>query len=67
MGSWAMSSDNSYKGPLQLVEEFEVDEDASSTKSDEEEVDPSEVLEYSPRDDSEVVVTSPSSSSMFIH
>lgn len=50
MGSWAMSSDNSYKGPLTLEcedEEHEFDvEDASSTMS-EDDIDPREADESS--------------------
>lgn len=51
MGNWAMSSDNSYKGPLECEEdrEYEVDEDASSTMSDDD-VDPPEILESSRED-----------------
>lgn len=51
MGNWAMSSDNSYKGPLECEEdkENEVDEDASSTMSDDD-VDPLEILESSRED-----------------
>lgn len=51
MGNWAMSSDNSYKGPLECEDdkEYEVDEDASSTMSDDD-VDPPEILESSRED-----------------
>ena len=48
IGSWAMSSDNSYKGPS---EEHEDDEEvASSMKSDEEEDKVLELFESSSKD-----------------
>lgn len=56
MGSCAMSSDNSNKGPLLEFEEAEEEfvEDASSTKSDEDVDEPLVALESSRDDDDEV-------------
>lgn len=56
MGSCAMSSDNSNKGPLFEFEEAEEEfvEDASSTKSDEDVDEPLVALESSRDDDDEV-------------
>ena len=53
MGSWVMSSDNSYKGPLECDDEG--DEDASSIKSDDD--DDNDLFEQVelPIDDDEVV------------
>ena len=61
MGNWAMSSDNSYKGPLECEEdrEYEVDEDASSTMSDDD-VDPLEILESSREDVDDSILLSSS-------
>lgn len=58
MGSCAMSSDNSYNGPLEWegdTDEYEVlDEEASSTKSEEDADDPWEVIESSREEDDDL-------------
>lgn len=54
MGSWAMSSDNSNKGPLECEEEHD-DEEASSTRSDDEDVDLCEEVEFPIEEDVDVV------------